>query len=119
RNSAQHDDESLPSWFRSELPGLRRQSHLLLVHTFIDHARNLHVTSQRKPPDTVNRFSYFLFEKRKLDVEEKIEFLNTCLENLGGNEMPKFMQHNQKRKAKQELRKLNNNVHSNLFCAQK
>ena len=51
--TSNHDKQTLPRRFGTELPRLHRFFHLLGVHALVYHTRNLHIASERKPTDTV------------------------------------------------------------------
>src|SRR5690606_19030576 len=94
-NPAQHNNKPLPGRFAAEFPRLRRAGHLLLVHALVYHPGNFYVAAQGEPADAVNGLADFLFEKRKLDIEKKIELLYPRLKKFCGNKMPQFVEHNQ------------------------
>ena len=48
-----HNKESLPCRFGAEFPFLGRLFHLLGVHRLVDHAGNLAIAAQGKPPDAI------------------------------------------------------------------
>src|SRR5690606_127919 len=46
-NPSKHDDEPLPGRFTAKLPGLWGLSHLLFVHTLVDHSGDFHIPAER------------------------------------------------------------------------
>ena len=118
-DAAQHDDETLPSGLGTELPRLGRLGHLLGVHAFVDHARDLDVAAQWQPPNAPFRFADLLLEQRETGVHEEIEFFDAGLEGTGGPIMAKFVENHQNGQAQQKLCGFDQgnhdaNVHSGL-----
>src|SRR5690242_53952 len=58
-NAAKHHNQSLPGWFRSELPWLRFLTHRLCVEGFVNHSGNFYIATQRNGTDSILGFTLF------------------------------------------------------------
>ncbi len=105
KHAANHDQETLPCWFCTKFPWFHGLLHLLRVHRFVYHARNLDVTAEGQPPDAVGRVAPFRFELKRCEprVEEKAELLHAYLEEFGEEEVTSFVKKNEQREACYEL----------------
>jgi hypothetical protein len=92
--TANHNEEALPSRFRTKLVGLHGLLHLLGVHGFVNHPCNLHITAEGKPPEVV----ICTFVRKEFEgepgVKEEAEFLYTNLKKACEKEVPSFVKRN-------------------------
>ena len=109
---SQHNQQALPGGFGTKFPGLSGLFHLLGIHRFVHHSRNLHISSQRQPADTVFRFPFFKFKQRKPGIEKHIEFFYPRFKKLCKKEMSELVEQNQNGKAQYKLQHFNQYIHN-------
>ena len=97
--TANHNQQALPSGFRTELPGLFWLFHLFGVETLVDHTGYLTVAAQRQPAHTVLCITIlgFPFEETTIPfpdggVEEEVELIDLHAKELGKEEVPSLME---------------------------
>ena len=98
-HTTNHDQQSLPSGFRTEFPRLFGLLHLLGIETLVDHTCNLTIAAQRQPAYTILGIAVFglPFEETAVPfpdarVEKQIELLDAHAEKLRKEEMAPFME---------------------------
>ena len=98
QHTTDHNQQSLPCRFCTELPGLLRLFHLFRVETLVDHSGNLTIATQWQPSDTILRVTVLGLELKDASIpftnakiKEHIEFVYAYSEELGEEEMSSFM----------------------------
>ena len=79
KHPANHNEEALPSGFRTKLIGFHGLLHLLGVHRFVNHPCDFYITAKGKPPEVVICALVRKEFEREPRVKEKAEFLNANL----------------------------------------
>ena len=94
QHAANHNQQTLPCWFCTELPWLFRLFHLFRIKTFVNHAGYLAVAAQRNPADTIFCIAFLGFELKQAEfpVEENIKLFNPNSEEFGKEEVTTFVE---------------------------
>ena len=111
-DATNHHQQALPRGFGAKLPRLGRLGHLFGVETLVNHARNLAVTTQRKPAHAILGIAVLGFETKQTatpfadaDIEEDIEFLNPNAEELGKKHVSTLVEQHQQRDCQHKLQR--------------
>ena len=91
--------------------GFGRRLHLLLVHTLVDHACDLDITSEREPSDTVFGVAALPLEEREPRIKEYVELFDADLEYARHDEVSELVNRHQKRQTHEELDDLDKYFH--------
>ena len=115
KDTANHDEETLPYGLCTELILLNRLFHLFSIHALINHSSNLDIAAERYPADTVLRLAGCYFRKEackpfvlggeevELPIKEHVELLYLNLEEFGKEEMTALVQDDKKGEAENQL----------------
>ena len=89
-----HDEQALPGRFAAKLVWLFRLFHLFGIETLINHTRNLAISSERQPSQTISSIRILRFELEEMEprVEEQIELLHSYTEEFGEEEVSALME---------------------------
>ncbi|EJW97877.1 hypothetical protein EVA_14009 [gut metagenome] len=106
QDTADHNQQTLPSRFGTELIGLHRLFHLFHIHRLINHTGDLHIASQGQPTNMIVRTT----ETEKFPgfprVKEQTELFYSYLKQFCKQEVTPLMQQNQNGKTQHELSRL-------------
>ena len=107
QHTSHHDEQTLPSWLTAELVWLFWLFHLLGIETLVDHTRNLAISSEWQPSQTVSGIRVLWLELEKMEprIEEQIELLHSYAEELREEEVSALMEQHQDGKRQHQLQR--------------
>ena len=94
QHATYHDEQALPCRFAAKLVWLFRLFHLFGIKTFIYHTRNLAISSEWQPSQTIGSIRILWFELEEMEprVEEQIELLHSYTKEFGEEEVSALME---------------------------
>ena len=97
QHTTYHDQHSLPGRFASELVWLHRLLELLGIETLIYHTRNLAVSTQWQPSQTISGIRVLWLELEEVEpwIEEQIKLLHSYAKELGEEKVSALMEQHQ------------------------
>ena len=103
--AANHDEQSLPAGFGTELVILDGLLHLFGIETLVDHACYLAIAAEGNPTNAVLGVAIlgFELEKTEFPVEEKVELLDAYSEEFGEEEVAALVEQYQEADGQHEL----------------
>ena len=107
QHTANHNQQALPCRLAAEFERLLRLFHLFSIETLVYHTRNLTISSERQPSQTVSgiRILWLELEEMEPRVEEQIELLYSYAEEFGEEEVSALMEQHQDGKRQHQLQR--------------
>ena len=110
QHTANHDEQTLPGRFGSELPRLGRLLHLLGVEALVNHAAYLAIAAKGQPSYAILSIAVLGLELKEAsspfshgNIEEKIEFLYAYSKKFGEEKMATLVQQHEQGDGQYEL----------------
>ena len=103
RYTCRKHQEALPSRLGAVLPRLWLACKLFLVHTLVDHTRNLAVAAQWQPSEAIFGLAPLLLPEREAPIEEYVELFDSNFEDTSNDEMSELVNSHQQCEAHKKL----------------
>ena len=110
QHTADHDQQTLPGRFGTELPRLFGLFHLFGIEALVDHTGNLTIAAEGQPTHAILRVTALGLKLKQAavplpdgGVEEQVELIYAYAEQFGEEEVSALMQQYQQANGQHEL----------------